>query len=294
MERVARNGIGGFRTRVAVGVAMLALAAGGPLLSAQPGKPAAGGYICFSRPSEVRELSFSQRGVIAETTVKVGDVVKAGQELSRMEDSVQRAQVQLAEQAVSDSSPRDQAKAALEFREEELRLVTEAKQRSAAGNPAELREAKFRRDTAAIELAAANSKAKSDVTMLEREKARLNEMRIVSPINGTVVVVSKRGGEGVTEGVPVVTLVSVDPLWADVNVPPRVAAQLKVGGPALAEWEDVDVGGPMSGKILSIAPAADPARLIQVRVEIPNPKSVPAGLHGAVRFPGIEGAAGTK
>ncbi len=297
LERTGANyGRDGRRERVGGGwrLGFLTLIAGigvSPLLLAQTAKPAADeGYKCFSRPSEVRELSFSQRGVIAETTVKVGDSVKVGQELARMDDQVQRSQVQLAELGVADSSPMDQAKSSLEFYEEEVRLVTEAKNRSAGGNPAEMREAKYRRDKAMIDLASAKSKAKSDTIMLSREKARLDEMKILSPINGTVIVVNKRGGEGVTEGGAVVTLVGIDPLWADVNVPPRVAANLALGQVASAEWEDIDMAAPMAGKVIYIAPAADAARTVQIRIEVPNPNRVPAGLHAKVRFPASAGS----
>ncbi len=268
----------------------------GRLPAADKGSPARderdGAYPCTSRPSAVRELAFSQRGTIAETSLRIGDTVKVGQELARMEDSVQRAQVRLAELAASDTSPVDQAQSTLSFREEELRLVAQANSASAAGSPADLREARYRRDAAVIELAAAKHKAKSDALMLVREQARLDEMRILSPINGTVVLVNKHGGEGATEGMPVVTLVSIDPLWVDVSVPTRSASSLAVGETAVVEWEDIEGVGAMHGKVIYVAPAADAARVVQVRVEIGNPNRVPAGLHGTVRFPRALGGSG--
>lgn len=257
----------------------LLLLASGPL-TLQP----AASFTCVSRPSELRELGFSGRGAIAEVVVKPGDTVKTGNRLARLDDRVQTCTVDLAKLQAEDTSKVRQAQAGLEYRQQELQLV-EAIKSASAGNAAELREARFRRDIAAIELETAQQQARADQVMLLREQARLDEMRLVSPIDATVLEVHKRAGETVDQGTTVVTLISVDPLWLDVNLPTKVAAAVEVGQKATVEWEDVDGVPPMPGRVIFKSPAANAgARIVQLRVEVPNPRKVPGGLHGNITF----------
>lgn len=211
---------------------------------------------------------------------------------------MQLAAVQLAKLQAEDTTKVRQAKVGLEFRQQELELVEQTKSAS-AGNPADLRDARYRRDGAAIELEAAQQQAKSDQVLLLREQARLDEMRITSPIVATVLEVHKRAGETVDQGTTVITLASIDPLWLDVNVPTKKAATLEVGQKATVQWEDIDGVPAMTGTVIFKSPAANGgARLLQLRVEVPNPGKVPAGLHGNVTFerPGAPrpGGGGTK
>lgn len=262
-----------------VSAAGLLLLGSGPLAS-QP----APAFACVSRPSELRELGFSGRGAIAEVVVKPGDAVKAGDRLARLDDRVQTCTVDLAKLQAEDTTKVRQAQAGLEFRQQELQLL-EAVKSASAGNASELREARYRRESAAIELEAAHQQARADQVMLLREQGRLDELRLVSPIDATVLEVHKRAGETVDQGTTVVTLISVDPLWLDVNLPTKAAATVEVGRKATVEWEDIDGVGPMPGTVIFKSPAANAgARIVQLRVEVPNPRKVPGGLHGNVTF----------
>jgi multidrug efflux pump subunit AcrA (membrane-fusion protein) len=100
-----------------------------------------------------------------------------------------------------------------------------------------------------------------------------------------VLEVHKRQGESVDELTTVVTVITVDPLWVEVNVPTREALRLEVGQEATVEWEDADDVAPMTGRVVFRSPAAHAgARQVQVRVEVANPGGLPSGLHGTVRF----------
>lgn len=263
----------------ALAVAAIALIAIGPAVP-QPGQT----IPCVSRPSELRELGFSIRGTISEVAVKPGDTVKAGDRLVRLDDRVQLRAVELSRIQAEDTSKVRMATVALEYREQELQMFEKTKS-AAAGNPAELREARYRRDSSIIELEAAQYAARADQVVLLREQARLEEMRIVSPIDAIVLDVHKRAGETVDEGTTVVTLISVDPLWLDVNVPTKMAGSIEVGQKASVEWEDIDAVPAMPGTVIFKSPAAHlGARQVQVRVEVPNPGKVPGGLHGNITF----------
>src|SRR5207248_1554576 len=122
---------------------------------------------------------------------------------------------------------------------------------------ADVREATYKRDTAALELDQAKERAQENRVSLLREQAQLEEMRIISPIAATVVDIHKHPGETLDEMTSIVTIVSVDPLWLDVNVPTRAAMSLEVGQTAEVAWEDIDGGAPMPGKVIFKSPAGN-------------------------------------
>jgi RND family efflux transporter MFP subunit len=243
-------------------------------------------YSCISRPSDYRDLGFSARGKIAELLVKPGERVEKNQPLVRLDDSAQKPIVEYMRLQSADQSALKLAQTNLAYRERELALI-ESTIAKDAGNNAQLREATFRRDAARLDVESATVQLKLRAAELAREDARLKEMAIVSPLSGVVLDVRKRPGEIVEENTAVVTVLSVDPLWLDVNVPTRDAAGVSVGQPAEVVWEDLEGAKPMTGKVIYKSPAGNAgARQIQVRVEVDNPAQIPSGLHGNVRFLG--------
>lgn len=241
-------------------------------------------FECISKPSDTRELGFAARGTIAEVVVRPGDEVKAGDDLARLDDRVQSRYVALAEISAADDSQVRLAERTLVFRRDEMAAIESARAQ-VAGNASELREARFKLETAEIEVASAKAKQESDKVTVERERARLAEMRIASPTAGTVIEVHKRAGETVDQGTTVVTLVNIDPLWLEVNVPTSQAMSISVGDGASVVWEDVKGLAPMRGRVIYRSPAAHAgARQVQFRVELPNPGRIPSGMHGTVTF----------
>ncbi len=273
------------RAVITLALVVPALAAGAlsPGRQGPPGAPAAL-YQCISKPSDTRELGFSIRGTISEVLVKPGDPVKAGAPVVRLDDLVQARYVELASIAADDDSALRLAERTVEFRKEELTAIETARAQ-VAGNAAEVRQARYQFETAEIELAAAKARQHSNRVTLERERARLAEMHISSPIDATVIEVHKRAGETVDQGTTVVTLVSTDPLWIEVNVPTAAAMDIPVGRDAVVTWDDVKDIEPMRGEVIYRSPVAHAgARQVQLRVELPNPARIPSGMHGTVRF----------
>jgi RND family efflux transporter MFP subunit len=269
------------RARFVVALAALAIAGAGMVAAGRGGD---GIYPCVSRPSEMRELGFSTRGKVGEVVVKPGDAVKAGDLLIRLEDAVQRHVVAAATIQAADDSQVRLSEKGLAYRETELKLLEAARAEDGA-TEARLREAQFRTEQAKLELASATTTFRLNGVTLDREKARLDEMAIKSPITGTVLDIRKHEGETVDEGTAALTVVAVDPLWLDVNIPMREAGNVSLGQAAEVVWEDTDDQTPMAGKVIYKAPAGNAgARQLQMRIEVPNPKRIPSGMHGKVRF----------
>lgn len=278
------------------GIALLAAAGPTTHKSAQPGalpdkQPT---YETVSRPSDMRELGFAIRGRVGELLVKPGDKVTKGQLLMRLDASVQRQIASMYRLEAEDQSKVKMAQTALTFREEDLRITKDSNARGGAAEN-DVREAQFRRDSAEIEVAQALHQKAVNQQMLNRELATLEQMEMTAPFDGTVLEIKKRPGEIVEENSQAVTIVNIDPLWLDVNVPTREAVKFGLGQTASVTWEDLDAAEPMQGKIVFISPFGHGgARQIQIRVEVPNPGAIPSGLHGSVKFgPALPPAAST-
>lgn len=237
------------------------------------------GYPCVSRPSDVRELGFSIRGKVGEITATPGQAVTKDQPLVRLEDSVQRAIVAYTKLQAEDDSTIKLAQSDVDYRTKELALIQQALG-SNAGNDAQLREARYRLEQSNISLEAAKTQRQVRTTELAREQAQLDQMSILAPISGSILDIRKHPGETADEGTPVLTIVSIDPLWLDASVPIRDSANIAVGQSASVVFEDWD-SKPMTGKVIYKAAAGNAgARQVQIRVEIPNPAQIPSGMHG--------------
>lgn len=241
-------------------------------------------YKGVSQPSQIRELAFAVRGKIAEVNVEPGDRVSAGQELVRLDDAVQRAMVELAEAQGQDDSRLELARITVDFRTEELALV-EKSQADGGANEQDVRSARFELARTKVELRAAESEMVQRALTVQRERARLDEMRLLSTIEGDVIKVSRREGETVDEQTPVVTVVQVEPLRIDVSVPVSVSRDLRPGREARVRWLDVQTEEPLTGRVIFVSRAGEGSvREVLVRVEVPNAEGLPSGMHAEVSF----------
>lgn len=241
-------------------------------------------YTCIAQPSDRRELAFAVTGKVEELFVAPGDRVRPGQMLMKLDDVLQRQTTELARMQADDPTPVQIAEVTLAFRAEDLDLTLKARQKDGTSD-AQVRQAHYEHDMAGVRLDAAKREAEANKLAWEREKARLDQMHLTSPMDGIVLEVLRRPGEAVDELTAVLTVVRTDPLWVEVNVPMGHAAGLSVGQTAQIEWDDIEGVGPMTGRVIFKSPVGDAgAREVLLRVEVPNPDGLPTGLHGRLRF----------
>jgi multidrug efflux pump subunit AcrA (membrane-fusion protein) len=129
------------------------------------------------------------------------------------------------------------------------------------------------------------------ITLRVRE-AQLERVMIRAPFDGIVDNVLVEAGEVKRDTDPVLKIVATDPLSMDVNTPTDQAftLSLKKGDKA---WVVLDVPGEPAvyvGKIVEVGAEADfGGRSLRIRVELPNPAELPAGIQAWVRFTQPEG-----
>lgn len=241
------------------------------------------GIRAITRPSADITLSFVQPGRVAKVHFKEGDVVRAGQVLARQDDAVEQAQLaQLKAQSENTTQIRA-SEASLAQKKVDLEKLEIAAARNAA-TPLEVQHAELDVKIAELSTELARFEHEQAGRKYEEQRLRVDNMQIKSPIDGSVEAIHVEVGESVNALAEMVQIVRVDPLWMDVPVPLARAVELKRGMPGRVTFPGPG-GSAVDGQIMSVGAVADAASgTLTVRVEVPNPKSRPAGEHVTVAF----------
>ncbi len=213
-------------------------------------------FDCLIEPNSTIEVSSPVHGVLEKVDVVRGDRVKKGQRLFNLHSQLESAHVALAKEKAEFGQR-------TVFRNEELvkQQLLSTQERDEMETDANL--------------------AKME---LREAKVRLNQKSVSSPINGHVIERFKSPGEYVDDK-PILTLVSIDPLFVEVIVPIKYFGQIKEGTQASVVPE-APLDTPRNAKVRIVDPVVDPASgTFRVRLEIPNKNSsVPSGLKCKVTF----------
>ena len=127
------------------------------------------------------------------------------------------------------------------------------------------------RDLRATEQAAAAAKAQQAAaeSRLRSAQSAARDTRIVAPVAGTIQFRRVQGGEHVSRGAELFTLVRFDVLELTASLPARRANDVMPGQPV----RFIADGKIFTGKVARVSPTIDPAsRSITAYVQIPNPR----------------------
>ncbi len=213
-------------------------------------------------------------GRILEITVDIGDRVKRGQLLARLDDRRLQAQLRAAE-AVLAAAEAQAARAAADAR----RIRHLFRQQAAT-----------RRDLDAAVAAERSSRARAEQArqQIEAVRAQLRETRLYAPFAGNVIARLADPGDMALPGKPVLVVQNPDRLEVRTHVPERCAAFLRPG-------TEVGVIVPAKGlrlqaPVTEMAAAADPfTHTIEVKASLPRDAAI---LPGA--FAWVEQACGEE
>jgi membrane fusion protein, multidrug efflux system len=209
-------------------------------------------------------------GRLATVNVQLGDSVRRGQTVAKVEDMEIQEQVRQAEAAFK------VAQATIRQRDADLKLATTNRDRSKSLYDRQLLPQQTYDDTVARYEAA---QAQNDLAnaQFEQAKARLEELKITlqntiiaSPVDGFV---SKRfsdPGAFVGPNSPVVSVVDIRTVRMVANLVEKDMKRVPVGTAAAVEV-DAFPGERFSGRVSRVAPVFDPAtRTAEMEIEIPN------------------------
>jgi len=245
-----------------------------------------GGIKCVTRPSRDAVLGFSLPTTLKEIAVRGGERVTEGQLLVRGDDEEDLALLETQRIRAETDLPVERAVGQAELAAVEWERAQEAFSKSGI-NQLEYDRARLAASTAQIDVGIAKNTLAQDRAQVVRFEARVRRLRLTAPFDGIVDNVLVDVGQSVSEADSVVRVVNIDPLWIDVPAPTSQTIQLglQVGGEA---WVAMDLPGEarvFPARIVEVSPVADAASgTRRVRVEMPNPDEIVAGVTSYVRF----------
>lgn len=213
-------------------------------------------------------LGFRVAGKVTERLVDIGDRVKPGDVLSRIDPTDYKLAVASAEANL----------AAADKAVETAKLVIDRAKilfKKNAAPKAQVEQAQLAYDQAvSTRIAAASA--------LDQEKNQLSYADLKSDRNGIVTAIAADRGQVVSPGTPVLTVVADDEKEVQIAVPENDIAEFKPGKTVKARfWSDDKLV--LAGKVREVSGSADPqSRTFSVRVSLPDDPRVLLGMTATV------------
>ena len=209
-------------------------------------------------------------GRLVTVNVQLGDAVRRGQLLAKLEDFEIVEQVKQAEASL------EVARATIRQREADLKVAElnfdrskNLYQRQLLAKQA-LDDAESRYMAAEAQIDLSKAQAQQTSARLEELQINLGNTRIVSPVDGFVGKRNVDPGAWVSQNAPIVSVVEISSLRLVANVVEKDLRLVNTGDPATVEV-DAYPGDLFKGQIARVSPVLDPAtRTATMEVEIPN------------------------
>lgn len=210
-------------------------------------------------------------GRLQSVSVKLGDAVRRGQVIARVEDREIQEQVRQAEASFQ------VAQASIRQRDADLKLARTNLERSKSLFERQLLPQQAYDDTQA-RYEAAQAQLDLARAQFEQAKARLDELKItlsntliVSPVDGFVGKRFLDPGAFASTNAPVASVVDISRVRMVANLVERDVRRVPAGTKAQVEV-DAFPGERFAGRVSRVAPVFDPAtRTAEMEIEVPNP-----------------------
>lgn len=248
--------------------------------------------------SETADVAFLVAGRVARVLVQEGQHVTKGQLLAEIEPTdyqnafntaaaQKEAAAAVSKRADAGLRKQELEQARIDFEragDEYKRMKTLVERKSLPPNDFQKFEAAFKASRERYEMAqegtrqedreTATAQAHAAEAQATEERKRLSDTRLVAPISGSIAMRKVDPGQTVAPGMPVFTIVELNPVKVRVGVPEAEIGKVHQG--ATAEILAPSLGGrSFTGKVAIIGVAAEPAsRTYTVKVLVPNPGPV--------------------
>ena len=209
-------------------------------------------------------------GRLQVVDVKLGDPVRQGQVIARVEDSELREQVRGAE------ASHQVAQASIRQREADLKLAQNNLERSRSLYERQLLpqqtfdDVDARHQAAVAQLDLARAQFEQTKARLDELKITLTNTQIVSPVDGFIGKRYLDPGAFASTNAPVASVVDIRTVRMVANLVERDMRRVPVGTAANVEV-DAYPGETFKGRVSRVAPIFDPAtRTAEIEIEVPN------------------------
>ena len=229
---------------------------------------------------------------IKQVLVREGDVVKAGQVMATLDQSVLKAQIDQAQAQLESAqavvgqrqAARAQAQATLSDAQQQLRRYqTLANQGAISAQDLETRATTVATDQEAVRVAEANIRSaqadvSNNVARVEQLRIQLAQTVVRAPVNGVVAEKIARIGD-VTNGTQkLFSIIRNGLLEVDADVPQTQLPQVRIAAPALIT-SNADSRVRLQGQVREIAPLVNKdTRQATVKIDVPPTELLRPGL----------------
>jgi len=238
---------------------------------------------CLVKPQMYVEVSSPVISVLEEIMVETGDVVTRGQPLARLEASVERARVKMAELQVAHTSDIENRKVQVQFKKLNNERMQELREKNSVPQ-FEADKAKTEYALSMLELARARENRIMARANLEMERSQLELRTIRSPIDGIVVDRYAMVGESV-EGRSIMKLAQVNPLKVEMIAPTEFFGRIHQGM-QVEIYPEKPANEKFGATVNIVDKLIDPASgSFTVRMTLPNPNDrLVGGVNCIARF----------
>lgn len=246
-------------------------------------------------PSGSVELTARAEGLLQSVEVQVGDRVKAGQILARLETKSLERELERAEAGL-DSARAEESVAALALEEASERLQrSSSPQLVSVGalSEQEQAQARYQERTAAARLEVARAQVRDRLARLEQLRLQLAESVLRAPFDGSVVQRYADPGVTLSTGRPLLHLLRAGPLRVRFAIPESQASLVAPGAPVHVAVQGTPLT--LEGRVESVSPEVDTAsRMVLAIASLslePQQRPVPSGAVVRVSLHSPEAAA---
>jgi multidrug efflux pump subunit AcrA (membrane-fusion protein) len=239
-----------------------------------------------TEPSKSIPLSFSKAGIIAQRLVNDGDHVTKGQLLLKQDTDLDEQELNRLKVEAESDSRIDAAKADEQVKKDEYERESKA---PAGYSPSEIDEAEGKYTEATKGVKVAEEDKEEAKFKYAEQQVMIQKEELHSPVDGTVqqmlVDLGQMSDPQNKDGA--VLVVVNDPLWVEIRgLTTLQVSTLKLGEKLQVRYKNDPQNSWQDATISYITPVADAGADRQlVRLELPNPQNLAAGMNMEVNWP---------
>ncbi len=234
-------------------------------------------WIGVSSPSKRAAIGPAQAGVIREMVIREGELVKAGQVLLRLDSAIEELEAKRLGILAASDTPQREALAFLKYTKRRFLRLKGLDEKDIA-NPAEFELAEHEYQVAQLRVEGAKLDMERAQLEAARGIARLEERTIRAPLTGIVSQIFFQEGEPAEKLIPMIEVVTLDPLWVEFDCPVEEIDQFSVGTEVAVRRAAIG-GERRIAKVIHSSMTADASsHTTRVRLELENKPPWRAGL----------------
>jgi multidrug efflux pump subunit AcrA (membrane-fusion protein) len=246
-----------------------------------------------TQPYKKFPVHFMRMGKISEVNVKLGDVVKKGDQLMKQDTSVEESELAILKFDAENLSAVKAAEKKFKLAELEFKMKERLYQ-SDKGRELEYERAKAEMEVAAVQVEQAKTELEQKKLKFKQQEVVVKNMTLRADSDGIVQELTNDLGSTVDPTHPSLVILQNSPVQAVLRLPSAATLTLKPGDKLRASYDKKNWREATVSFLSAEADAMTELSIRTIYLDLPNPEGVPAGLQAYVEVPDKLLAAGAK